>query len=71
LIFSKTEKQGRILQVILQKAGDAQNRPCLDLIFCAGDNREFFQVAYEAGYLLGIRSGRQSYGYTVEFVDIE
>ncbi|HEU0004042.1 MAG TPA: DUF6610 family protein [Ktedonobacteraceae bacterium] len=48
-----------------------RNKSHLDLIFCAGDNREFFQVAYEAGYMLGIRSGRQSYGYDVQFVDIE
>lgn len=48
-----------------------RNTSPLDLIFCAGDNREFFQVAYEAGYLLGIRSGRQSYGYAIQFVDIE
>lgn len=48
-----------------------RNKPYLDLIFCAGDNKEFFQVAYEAGYILGIRSGRQSYGYDIQFVDIE
>lgn len=48
-----------------------RNEPCFDLIFCAGDNREFFQVADAAGFLLGIRSGRQSYGYKVQFVDIE
>lgn len=43
----------------------------LDVFFCAGDNREFFQVAHECGYLLGIRSGRQSYGFDIQFVDIE
>lgn len=48
-----------------------RNKSCLDLIFCAGDNREFFQVADAAGFMLGIRSGRQSYGYKVQFVDIE
>jgi hypothetical protein len=48
-----------------------RNKPYLDLIFCAGDNKAFFQVAYEAGYMLGIRSGRGSYGYDVQFVDID
>jgi len=43
----------------------------LDLIYCAGDNERLTQMAYEAGFLIGIRSGRSSHGYPVHFVDIE
>lgn len=48
-----------------------RNKPHMDLIFCAGGNREFFQVAFEAGYMLGLRSGYASYNYRIDFVDNE
>lgn len=48
-----------------------RNKPRLDLIVCTGGNREFFQVACETGYMLGLRSGYASYGYDIQFVDSE
>ncbi len=46
-------------------------KPHLDLIICAGGNREFLQVASDSGYMLGLRSGYASYGYDIQFVDNE
>lgn len=43
----------------------------LDLIYCAGDNERLTRMAYEAGFLIGIRSGRSAHGFPVQFVDIE
>lgn len=43
----------------------------LDLIYCAGNNRPFMDAALEAGWLLGVRSDRTSYGYQLALVDIE
>ena len=46
-------------------------RSHLDLIYCAGDNERLTRMAYDAGFLIGIRSGRSSHGFPVHFVDIE
>ncbi len=43
----------------------------MDLIYCAGANRHLMQAALEAGWLLGVRSDRSSYGFTISFVDNE
>jgi len=43
----------------------------MDLIYCAGANPRLSQIAYDAGYLLGIRSDRADYGFPISFVDIE
>lgn len=43
----------------------------IDLIYCAGANPRLTQIAYEQGYLLGIRSGRLDYGFPISFVDID
>lgn len=54
------------------RSGEAQrNKPHLDLIYCAGDNERLTQIAAQAGFKIGIRSGRSSHGYPVCFVDIE
>lgn len=42
----------------------------VDLIYCAGSNRELMRLASEAGWLLGVRSDRTSYGHPLAFVDI-
>ena len=42
----------------------------LDLIYCAGNNRQLMHAASEAAWLLGVRSDRTSYGYPLAFVDI-
>lgn len=42
----------------------------LDLIYCAGNNEQLMRSAYEAGWLLGVRSDRTSYGFALSFVDI-
>lgn len=43
----------------------------LDLIYCAGDNERLSRIAFESGFLIGIRSGRSSHDFPVSFVDIE
>ena len=43
----------------------------IDLIYCAGANPRFMQIAQEHGYLLGVRSDRNAYGFPISFVDIE
>lgn len=43
----------------------------IDLIYCAGSNPRLTQIAYEVGYLLGIRSDRADYGFPISFVDID
>lgn len=43
----------------------------IDVIFCAGGNEVLMRLAYEAGLLLGIQSGRPSYGFAIRFVDID
>ena len=48
-----------------------RNKPHLDLIYCAGDNERLTRMAYEAGLLIGIRSGRSAHNFPVSFVDIE
>lgn len=48
-----------------------RNNHRLDLIFCAGNTRSFLQIAYEAGYLLGVRSDCSAYDYPIQFVDNE
>ncbi len=48
-----------------------RNAPHLDLIYCAGDNARFTEIAAQAGFLIGIRSGRSAHGYAVRFVDVE
>lgn len=42
----------------------------LDLIYCAGGNDRLMRMAYEAGWLLGVRSDKLDYGYPISFVDI-
>jgi hypothetical protein len=49
----------------------SRNSHCLDLIYCAGDNERLTRIAHEAGFLIGIRSGRAAHGFPVRFVDIE
>jgi len=49
----------------------SRNSHCLDLIYCAGDNERLTRIAHEAGFLIGIRSGRAAHGFPVKFVDIE
>lgn len=49
-----------------------ENAPTLDLIYCAGGNQALDHIAHNAGFLLGIRSGKKSLpNYPVHFVDIE
>jgi len=48
-----------------------RNSAPFDLIYCAGDNERLTKIAHEAGFLIGIRSGRAAHGYSVRFVDIE
>jgi len=43
----------------------------LELIFCAGDNQRFLQIAQTEGWLLGVQSHRQSYDYSIHFVDLD
>ncbi len=43
----------------------------MDTIYCAGQNRRLMQIAYEEGYLLGIRSDLLDFGYPISFVDID
>jgi len=43
----------------------------MDVIYCAGHNRALMQIAYEAGYSLGIRSDLNAYDFPISFVDIE
>lgn len=42
----------------------------LDLIYCAGGNKHLMLAAQDAGWLLGVRSDRTSYGLPMAFVDI-
>ena len=42
----------------------------LDLIYCAGSNERLMRSAYEAGWLLGVRSDRASYAFPLSFVDV-
>ena len=42
----------------------------MDIIYCAGANRTFMQIALDAGYLLGVRSDRNDYGFPISFADI-
>lgn len=41
-----------------------------ELIYCAGGNRQLMQSALGAGWLLGARSDKLSYGLPISFVDI-
>lgn len=41
-----------------------------DLIYCAGGNDRLMRMAYDAGWLLGVRSDKLTYGYPISFVDI-
>jgi len=43
----------------------------MDIVYCAGANPRLTRIAYEAGYLLGIRSDRSSYDFPISFVDID
>ncbi len=43
----------------------------MDLIYCAGQNKKLMQIAYECGYLLGIRSDLLDFNYPISFVDID
>ncbi len=43
----------------------------IDLIYCAGANERLMQIAYDVGYLLGVRSDRKDYGFPISFVDID
>jgi len=43
----------------------------LDMLYCSGGNEPLMKIAYDAGFLLGIRSDRRSYGLPISFVDIE
>lgn len=58
-----------------RKGGEKRNKLLrfspLDLIYCAGDNERLTRIAHEAGFLIGIRSGRTAHGFPVKFVDIE
>ena len=42
----------------------------IDVIYCAGGNKELMRIAFESGMLLGIRSDRPSHGFPIQFVDI-
>lgn len=42
----------------------------IDLIYCAGANDRLMRAASDAGWLLGARSDRSSYGHPLAFVDI-
>lgn len=42
----------------------------IDLVYCAGGNEVLMRLAYEAGLFLGVRSDRPSYGFPIQFVDI-
>lgn len=42
----------------------------LDLIYCAGSTPRLMQAAYNAGWLLGVRSDKLSYGLPIAFVDV-
>ncbi len=42
----------------------------MHLIYCAGGNRRLLASAYDAGWLLGVRSDKLSYGLPIAFVDI-
>jgi hypothetical protein len=42
----------------------------VDILFCAGGNKQLMGIAYEAGMGLGIRSDRPSHGFPIVFVDI-
>lgn len=43
----------------------------MELIYSSGQNRRLMQIAYDAGYLLGVRSDLDDYGFPISFVDIE
>ena len=43
----------------------------MDIIYCAGANERLMQIAYDTGYLLGVRSDRSDYGFPIAFVDID
>jgi hypothetical protein len=43
----------------------------MDLIYCAGQNSRLMQIAYECGYLLGIRSDLLDFSFPISFVDID
>jgi hypothetical protein len=42
----------------------------VDVIYCAGNNRKFMQVALDCGLLLGVRSDHKALGYHVTFLDV-
>lgn len=42
----------------------------IDLIYCAGANDRLMRAALDAGWLLGARSDRSSYGHPLAFVDV-
>lgn len=42
----------------------------IDLIYCAGSNDRLMRAANDAGWLLGARSDRASYGHRLAFIDI-
>src|SRR6266704_2715802 len=43
----------------------------MDVIYFAGENKRLMQIAYESGYLLGIRSDLRDDGFPISFVDID
>jgi hypothetical protein len=43
----------------------------VQLIFCAGGNAKFTQIAYEEGWALGCRSDKWHYPYPLAFVDVD
>lgn len=49
---------------------DGRQAGMLDLIYCAGNNRSLMQVAFDSGWMLGVRSDRASYDLPISFVDI-
>ncbi|SRR5260221_9124749 len=43
----------------------------MDIIYCAGANERLMKIALDSGYLLGVRSDRNDYGFPISFVDID
>lgn len=60
----KTRTSGR-------KRRFAKDKTMLDLIYSGSGNQVLLSLAHEAGWLLGARSDRASYGLPLAFVDID
>jgi hypothetical protein len=43
----------------------------IDLIYCAGGNKKLVEIAYEAGFKLGVRSDKYHYPYPLTLVDVD